>query len=144
MAPGNHHEAPATFDRGVAVTSESRKILLVDDDSSMRVAIARLLRVAGLECQTYASAEDLLADEAAALAACVISDQRLPVMSGLELLTTLRARGWPPVIMITAFNTPGQREEALRRGATAYLVKPFIGTELLDAVKLVIGPNPIG
>ena len=72
-------------------------------------------------------------------AACVVSDLKLPAISGLELLAELRARGGrPPLILITAYDAPGLREEAAQRGAAAYLAKPFRGTALLDVVKAVI------
>ena len=118
-----------------------RKVLLVEDDDSMRSAIERLLGVAGFECAAYASAEGLLSDDIGKGAACVVSDLKLPGMSGLELLAALRTRGgWPPLILITAHDAPGLREEAKRCGAEAYLVKPFSGTALLNAVREVIKP----
>jgi FixJ family two-component response regulator len=92
----------------------------------------------------YASAEALLADNAGLDAACVVSDLKLPAMSGLELLAELRARGRRvPLILITAYDAPGLGGEALRRGAAAYLVKPFHGTALLDAVRAVIAPTGV-
>ena len=116
-----------------------RKVLLVEDDDSVRSAIERLLGVAGFECAAYASAEGLLSDDTGKGAACVVSDLKLPGMSGLELLAALRTRGgWPPLILITAHDAPGLREEAERCGAEAYLVKPFSGTTLLNAVREVI------
>jgi FixJ family two-component response regulator len=118
-----------------------RKVLVVEDDDSMREAIERLLGAVGFECTAYASAEALLAGSTGEGAVCLVSDLRLPAMSGLELLAELRARGgWPPLILITAHDAPGLREEAARRGAAAYLVKPFRGTALLDAVKAAIEP----
>ena len=60
-------------------------------------------------------------------------------MSGFELLDELRGRGWwAPFIVITAHDAPGLGDEALRRGAAAYLVKPFRGSALLDAVRASI------
>ena len=123
--------------------SAGRRVFVVEDDGSMRTAIERLLHAAGLECRLYGSAEELLAEDDSAGAACVITDQRLPAMSGLDLLTALTSRGgWPPMIMITAFDTPGQGDEAARRGAKAYLVKPFSGAALINAVKAVVGSAP--
>lgn len=114
-------------------------VLIVDDDKSMRDAIARLLRAAGFESTAYPSAEALLANGAADSAACIVSDLMLPAMSGLELLDTLRAIGrGVPMILITAYDAPGRVDEALRRGAAAYLVKPFRGSALLDAVRAAI------
>jgi FixJ family two-component response regulator len=64
-------------------------------------------------------------------------------MSGLELLATLRERGISlPFILITAHDSPGLRQEAMRCGAAAYLAKPFRGTTLLEAVRGAIEPAP--
>jgi FixJ family two-component response regulator len=106
----------------------------------MRAAMDRLLGVAGFAHGTYESAESLLADELAEDAACVVSDLRLPGMSGLQLLAEMRVRGSNvPLILITAHDAPGLREDAMRRGVAAYLVKPFNGTALLDALNTVVG-----
>jgi FixJ family two-component response regulator len=114
-------------------------VLVVEDDDSMRGAIGRLLGAAGLRPLAYPSAEEALEKLTEGEPACVVSDLRLPAMSGLELLDEVRGRGWrAPVIVITAFDAPGLREEALRRGARAYLVKPFRGSVLLDAVRAAV------
>ena len=80
----------------------------------------------------------MLADGVSAdAAACVVSDLKLPGMSGLELLSELRARGaGSPVILITAHDSPALRAEAARLGAAAYLAKPFLGSELLTAIRV--------
>ena len=112
------------------------KILVVDDDESIRDAIEGLLDAAGLETIVYSSAEDLLAGGAVEQASCVITDIRLPKMQGLELLARLRERGSePPVIVITAHDMPGLGEDVVQRGAGAYFPKPFAGTALLAAIK---------
>lgn len=111
------------------------KVIVVEDDASMREALGRLLGAAGLECAAFASAEALLASGVDAGAGCVVSDLKLPAMSGLDLLAAMRARGgWPGFILITAHDTPGLREEAERQGAAAYLTKPFHGAALLAAI----------
>ena len=113
-----------------------RRVLVVDDDEGMREALKNLLDAAGFEATAFDSAEALLQDGVIDGAACIISDLRLPSMSGLEMLTALRARGEKiPVIAITAHDEPGVRNEALRGGAAAYLAKPFLGTALLEAIK---------
>jgi FixJ family two-component response regulator len=115
------------------------KVFVVEDDASMREAIERLLGVAGFEPVAYASAEALLAECKGEGASCIVSDIRLPAMSGLELLAELRARGWRgPLILITAYAEPGLAEETKRLGAASYLVKPFHGTALLAAVRAAI------
>jgi len=116
--------------------SQPAKVLVVDDDDSMREAVERLLSAADFEATGFASAEALLVCPAALAADCVVSDLRLPAMSGYTLLAELRARGSrSPFILITAYDAPGQREESARRGAAAYLVKPFRGTTLLNAIR---------
>ena len=116
-------------------------VSVVEDDDSMREAMGRLLNAAGFGCATFTSAEALLAGVGEKDFACVISDLKLPGMSGLELLAALRERHLsPPFILITAHDAPGLREEAARCGATAYLAKPFRGTALLKAVKAAIEP----
>jgi two-component system response regulator FixJ len=116
-------------------------VLVVEDDDSMREAIERLLDAAGFGCAAYASADALLARGVDEDSACVISDQRLPGMSGLELLATLRQRNISlPFILITAHDAPGLREKATSCGAAAYLAKPFRGTVLLDAVRAALEP----
>ena len=121
-------------------------VLVVEDDDSMREAIARLLQAADFEAVAYASAEALLAAGAdvGAGAACVISDFKLPAMSGLDLLSELRTRGgWPPVILITAHDSASMRDEARRRGAAAYLAKPFQGHALLAAIRNAALPGAV-
>jgi FixJ family two-component response regulator len=114
-------------------------VFVVEDDESMREAIERLLGVAGFEPVACSSGEALLAGGVGEDATCVVSDLRLPAMSGLELLAELRARGWRgPLILITAYDEPGLAEEATRLGAAGYLVKPFHGTALLAAVRAAI------
>ena len=97
-----------------------RKVLVVEDDDGLREAIEVLLDAAGIKTACYASAEALLAAHAFADALCIISDIKLPEMSGFELLAELRARGnSPPVIVITAHDAPGVRADAARYGAAA-------------------------
>ena len=101
----------------------------------MRESIESLLGAAGYRAETYASAEALLDAGALHGVRCVVSDVRLGAMSGLELLSALRRRGEAvPFIVITAHDSPAMRDDALRRGASAYLAKPFAGAALLDAV----------
>jgi FixJ family two-component response regulator len=119
----------------------SSRVVLVEDDTSMREAIERLLHAAGFECSAYASAEALLACDRREGTACIVSDLRLPAMSGLELLAQLRSRGErTPLILITAHDAPGLRQQAMKRGAAGYLAKPFRGTALIETIKQVAGP----
>jgi FixJ family two-component response regulator len=118
-------------------------VIVVEDDDSMRNAIERLLKTAGFRCAAYALADALLARGFDEDAVCVISDLRLPGMSGLELLAALRERDISlPFILVTAHDSPGLRQKAMQCGAAAYLAKPFRGTALLEAVRGAIELAP--
>lgn len=126
------------------VAGPGRMVVVVEDDESMREALERLLRAGGFDCASYTKADSLLAGGVDDHAVCVVSDFRLPGMTGLDLLAVLRERGIAlPFILITGHDTPGMRQEALRRGASAYLAKPFRGTVLLQTVSAAIdAPRP--
>jgi FixJ family two-component response regulator len=126
------------------VGAVNRRVLLVEDDESMRQAVERLLNAYDFECSVYASAEELLAQGGGEGAACVVSDLMLPAMSGLDMLAEMRARGgWPPLVLVTAHDRPGLCEEAVRHGAAGYLAKPFHGAALVAAVESAIqGATP--
>jgi len=116
---------------------------VVEDDDSMRKAIERLLEAAGYGCAAYVTAELLLAECVGDQSVCLISDLKLPGMSGLDLLAALRAKGISlPFILITGHDAPGLRQQAFRSGAAAYLPKPFRGTVLLETVKAAIEHRP--
>jgi FixJ family two-component response regulator len=120
----------------------ARRVLVVDDDEGMREALRNLLDAAGFDATAFASAEALLQDGIIDGAVCLISDIRLPSMSGLGMIAALRARGEQiPVIAITAHDEPGVRDDAMRGGAAAYLAKPFLGTALLAAIERVAIPS---
>lgn len=117
---------------------------MVENDRSLREAIQRLLTEWGIGSRGYSSAEDLLSesDEAAA-AGCILCDLRLPARSGVDLLSELRARGWPtPVIVMSAYAAEEARAACLRQGAVAYLAKPFDGADLLSALTTALRPRP--
>lgn len=124
------------------VQAPGRRVLLVEDDDSMRSALQRLLNAFGFDCDAYASAESLLNDATGEGAACVVSDLKLPAISGLDLLQRMRTMGgWPPLILITAHDVPGLGDIALQQGAAAYLPKPFAGTALVQAINDVLRPD---
>jgi two-component system, LuxR family, response regulator FixJ len=113
-----------------------RWVAIVDDDESIRRALARLLRAHGIDNRTFASAQEYLEGASATAAACIIVDLHLrDGMNGFELSEYLRARGAsPPLIFIT-----GQDEHELwflRAGApnSTVLRKPFDATLLLGLV----------
>jgi FixJ family two-component response regulator len=119
----------------MAKRGSTQAVVIVEDDESMREAIEQLLCVAGFRTVGYESAEALLSAVATENPLCVVSDINLPAMSGLDLLTELgRSVRHLPVIIITAFDSASSRQEAARRGASAYLAKPFASGALLAAI----------
>jgi FixJ family two-component response regulator len=119
-----------------------RGVVVVEDDAGLRTALEKVLSAGGHSPRMFESAEALLASGVAAGAGCLVLDIRLPGMSGVELYRELAARGdAPPVIFMTAYDDPAVRLETERLGAAAYLVKPFRGRELVDAVSETLGVN---
>lgn len=107
----------------------------------MRRAIQRMLEAAGYRITPHASAEALLEAgiDPVKQSACLVFDIGLPGMSGLDLCRTLMAKSsCPPCILITGVETPGLHRLAKGAGAHSYLLKPFSGTALLDAIKQAI------
>ncbi len=110
-------------------------IFIVDDDASVRTAIARLMASAGHQAQTFASAEEFLASSRPAESDCLVVDIHLGGMNGLELQRELaQADSRTPIIFITAFDSTEVRRKAKRAGADAYFRKPFDDQALLDAI----------
>ena len=117
----------------------SPRIVVVEDDGSLRAAIERLLRASGYDVLVFGDAETLLATDAAAGAACLILDINLPRLSGLDLHDRLCSAGIrPPTIFITAHEHASDRYEARVLRASAYLPKPFPGRTLIDLVRRAV------
>jgi len=107
-------------------------ISVIDDDASVRAATKNLLTSHGYTVHTFASAEEFLQSTHLNDMSCVIADVQMPVMSGVELLTTMRAQGHRvPFIFITAFPDESVRARALDAGAICFLAKPFAGPTLI-------------
>jgi FixJ family two-component response regulator len=116
--------------------ARARWVAVVDDDDSVRSALHGLLRSAGLPAVTFASAEDFLKSGQQHETACLITDIRMPGMSGLELQAKLNAeRCRIPTIFITAHGDARMRMQALRAGAVEFLAKPFDDEALLESVR---------
>ena len=114
-------------------------ISVVDDDASVRAATSKFLRSHGYTVQAYSSAEDFLRSGPLNDTSCVIADVQMPGMSGLELLTTMRAQGHgAPFIFITAFPDETTRARALQAGAICFLPKPFAGPTLINCVGVAL------
>lgn len=113
---------------------------IIDDDDAVRDSLATLLEVVGVPVFTYGSAEAFLAALSSGAEGCVVTDVRMPGMSGLELLAKVRAEGCAlPVIVATAQAGQGLAEGAMAHGAHAVLEKPFAPDDFLAAVTAALG-----
>ena len=116
------------------------RVGIVDDDLSVRRALSRLLRSSGITVEVFASAAEFLERPEEPVMSCIIVDLYMPGMDGLDLQQSLLARGGaPPLIVVTAHDDERVRETAIRRGAVAFLRKPFDEQELLRAVSTAVG-----
>jgi FixJ family two-component response regulator len=116
--------------------SERSLVLVADDDPSVRRALGRLLRAAGLEVETFGSAEALLARPLPDRPVCVVSDVRMPGHSGLDLQSSLGASHPDvPVIFITGHGDVPTSVRAMKNGAVDFIEKPFTGDQLLDGIR---------
>lgn len=114
-------------------------VLVVDDKELMRDSVAETLRRAGMEVVTATDAPAALAAIARKRPDCVVSDLKMPGMTGVELLERIRTIDEDlPLILMTAFGTVETAVKAMRLGAYDYLTKPFEGDELIIAVKRAI------
>ena len=112
-------------------------VLVVDDDSTLRESVGRLLRSLGLETQLFASIADFVNSDPPDGPACLVLDVRLPGKSGLDLQRELAAANRElPIIFITGHGDIPMTVQAMKGGAIEFLTKPFRDQELLDAIQL--------
>jgi CheY-like chemotaxis protein len=110
-------------------------VYIVDDDASVRGSVARLLASVDIRSHTFASAEAFLAEVGQTSNGCLLVDIQLLGMSGQDLQTLIASRQWRmPVIAMSGSNDDRIEKIALRRGAIAFLRKPFEAQALIDAV----------
>ena len=121
------------------MTSPTPIVFVVDDDVSVREALELLIRTAGWQPETYASAEAFLARPPALVPGCLVLDVSLPDLSGLDLQTRIGAdRGDMPIIFITGHGDVPMTVRAMKAGAVEFLTKPFGDDVLLGAIASAI------
>jgi len=114
-------------------------VFVVDDDPSIREAVASLLRSVDLEVRTFGSSQDFLLSQRPDGPGCLILDVRLPGLSGLDLQQELsRSHADVPIIFITAHGDIPMSVSAMKAGAVEFLTKPFREQALLDAVRTAV------
>jgi FixJ family two-component response regulator len=117
-------------------------ITVVDDDESVREGMTDLLRAMGFTAGSFPSADGFLQSNRLDSTSCLITDVRMPEMTGLELYMRLVQLGKViPTILITAFPDDRDRARALQAGVACYMAKPFSDDELLASIRLALGPG---
>jgi FixJ family two-component response regulator len=123
----------------MAKSGKAKIVAVVDDDESYRAALQRLLRSAGIDVRSFASAEGFLNSGQQHETGCLITDIRMPGMSGLDLQAKLNADHCPiPTIFISAHGDEKMRLQAMRGGAVKFLAKPFDDAILLESVRTAL------
>ncbi len=114
----------------------SETVFVVDDNPSVRDALANLIQSVGLHVQGFASAQEFLASPIPDAPACLILDVRMPGLSGLDCQRQLSEAGIHlPIIFITAHGDIPMSVRAIKAGALEFLTKPFRDQDLLDAIQ---------
>jgi FixJ family two-component response regulator len=114
-------------------------VFIVDDDESLREALARLFRSVGLGVQAYATPPEFLASKLPDVPSCLVLDIRLPGMSGLDFQAELgNANINIPIIFITGHGDIPMTVKAMKAGAVEFLTKPLREQDLLDAVRTAL------
>ncbi len=125
--------APAV--RATAPATGSGTVFIVDDDASLRRALERQLEGAGYRVEAFASAQGYLDRPPYAGVACIVSDVRMPGLSGLDLQASLaQAHRDLPIVFISGHGDIPTTVHAMKAGAVSFLAKPFTKDELLAAV----------
>jgi FixJ family two-component response regulator len=116
--------------------AEGPLIAVVDDDRSIRNAMQDLLNAAGYSTSIFESARSFLASSVRDTVACLVTDMRMPGMSGLELHEQLAKSGHDiPTVIITAHPAGLTPDGARKAGIASFLIKPFTPDELLECVR---------
>lgn len=118
------------------MTDSAPFVFVVDDDASVRKALSRLFRAAGLGVATFASAQDFLRNERPDAPACLVLDVRMPGLDGLELQHRLNGRAAAlPIVFLTGHGDIPMSVQAMKAGAVDFLPKPVHDQDLLNAVR---------
>ncbi len=118
------------------MSGDAPLVYVVDDDAAVRDSIKLLLDSVGLSCDVFASAAEFLEACDSARHCCLVSDIRMPGLSGLELQEQLNERGVDiPVIFITGHGDVPMAVSAMKSGATDFIQKPFRDQDLIDRIQ---------
>jgi two-component system response regulator FixJ len=129
----------------VSAPPNERTVHVVDDDAAVRDSLSFLLGSADIGVRTYASALEFLDQADAAASGCILTDIRMPGMSGLDLVQELKKRGlMRPVIVLTGHADVALAVEAMKAGVMDFIEKPFDDEALLSAVRTALARDEDG
>jgi FixJ family two-component response regulator len=115
-------------------------VYLIEDDESVRKALQRLFRSAGLDVRVFAGAEEFMQSGDLSQGGCIVVDIQMPGLTGLDLQEGLLAKNIRvPTIIISARDDAETRERARKLGATAFFRKPVDGQALIDSIHWAMG-----
>ena len=141
------HSYNGTDERFLQLTDWDRElarpmISIVDDDDFVRESLRDLIESLGYNVAVFGSAERFLEAECLAETSCLITDLRMPGLSGLDLQGRLTADGHRiPVIFVTAFSDEKFQVRAMRAGALGFLSKPFDESSLISCLETALSPS---
>src|SRR5262245_8905944 len=135
----NASPSPATGgSKVVTMPSVTPIVFVVDDDISVRESLELLIKTAGWQPETFASAQAFLLRPRATVPCCLVLDVRIPGLNGLDLQQQLAERTEMPIIFITGYGDVPMTVRAMKAGAVEFLTKPFKDDVLLDAIRNAI------
>jgi FixJ family two-component response regulator len=128
--------APGDGARSASMSHELPVVFVVDDDVSVRESLELLIRTAGWQPETFASAREFLSCPRALVPNCLILDVNLPDISGLDLQQFVSVeRTDMPIIIVTGYGDVPMTVKAMKAGAVEFLTKPFSDDALLTALE---------
>ena len=114
-------------------------VFVVDDDASVREALERLVRSAGLRVEAFASAEEFLTRPQADAPSCLVLDVQLPDLNGLDLQRRMvDANADIPIVFITGHGDIPTTVRAMKAGAVEFLTKPLVEGDVLESIRQAI------
>jgi RNA polymerase sigma factor (sigma-70 family) len=115
-------------------------VFIIDDDAAVRASIQDLLDSSGLRSESFETAEQFLRSKLSDGPSCLVLDVRLPGINGLDFQRRLADAGFQiPIIFITGHGDIPMTVKAMKSGAVEFLTKPFLDTDLLDAIHQALG-----
>jgi FixJ family two-component response regulator len=112
-------------------------VFIIDDDPSARKGLTRLVRAAGINAESFASAKEFLDSGKADVPGCILLDVRMPEMTGPELQEKLRGAEYTmPIIFLSAHGDVPTTARAMKKGAVDFLTKPVDKVDLLAAIQV--------